>query len=111
MSLQIDLSRSDHARVRFVVDANDHPGVVSVVGSFNGWTAGLDELFPQADGSRAVTVGVSYGEPLTFRYLADNGVWFDDPDADEITAQGCRINATSLQRPASVEAPPSAGAM
>jgi hypothetical protein len=108
--VQIDLSRSDHARVRFVVAANDHPGVVSVVGSFNGWTPGLDDLVPQADGTRAVTVGVSYGVALTFRYLAENGGWFDDPDADEITAQGCRINASSLERP-SVDAPPTAGPM
>ncbi len=104
--MQIDFSRSDHARVRFVLDANDHPGPVSVVGSFNGWTPGLDELAPQPDGSRAVTVGVSYGLELTFRYLADNGGWFDDPDADEVTAQGCRIKASSLERP-SVGAPPS----
>ena len=39
------------------------------------------------------TVGVPYGEPMTFRYLAEDGAWFDDPDADEISDAGSIIYA------------------
>jgi hypothetical protein len=93
VTLQIDSSRTAHARVRFVLAADDHPGVVSVVGTFNDWIPGIDELADQQDGSRAVTVGVPYGRSMTFRYLTDNGDWFDDPDADEISSEGSIIHA------------------
>ena len=93
VALDIDCSRAEHARIRFVLDGADHPGVVSVVGTFNQWTPGLDELLPQADGSRAVTVGVPYGQRMTFRYLAESGNWFDEPDADEINGSGSIIRA------------------
>jgi hypothetical protein len=95
VTVQIDNSRQEHARIRFVLAGDDHPGVVSVVGTFNDWIPGIDELMPQDDGSRAVSIGVPYGQRMTFRYLAEDGMWFDDPDADEITREGSTIRALS----------------
>jgi hypothetical protein len=40
-----------------------------------------------------VTVAVPTGQPVQFRYLAEGGVWFDDEDADAITAEGSLIRA------------------
>ena len=88
MGIRIDRSRPDHACVRFSLSVSEHPGVVSVVGSFNAWVPGLDELQVQPDGVRAVTVGVPYGLPLVFRYLGEDGDWFDDPAADEVSVDG-----------------------
>ena len=41
-----------------------------------------------------MTVVVPADSEVLFRYLGHNGQWFDDPDADEITADG------SILRPA-----------
>jgi hypothetical protein len=65
---------------------------VSVVGSFNDWTAGQHTLEPMEDGSLAVTVVLRSAEDLHFRYLDSNGAWFDDPDADAITEYGSFVS-------------------
>ncbi len=72
--------------------SNDAPsGRVSVVGSFNGWTPGHHDLQPRANGRRSAIVEVAAGVPVRFRYLGENGHWFDDPDdphvLDRIAAQ------------------------
>ncbi len=74
--------------VQFSLDSDAPAGEVSVVGSFNGWSVGVDNLLPQDDGTRSVTVAVPAGQDVHFRYLAEDGVWFDDPDADEVTPGG-----------------------
>ena len=93
MSLEIDRSRSDLLKIRFVVALDEPDGPVSVVGSFNDWVAGMDELLPDDRGTRSVTIGLPYGCPLVFRYLAESGVWFDEPEADRITEQGSALDA------------------
>ena len=58
--------------VQFALDCDAPAGEVSVVGSFNGWCAGVDPLAPQDDGTRSVTVTVPFGQDVHFRYLADS---------------------------------------
>lgn len=74
-------------RVTFSLSADAPSGVVSVVGSFNDWTPGRHELVPRRDGSRSVSVTLPAGEHR-FRYLATDGVWFDDHGADAHDAEG-----------------------
>ena len=50
--LHIDASRPDHLRARFSWPDDEPRGSMSVVGSFNDWTPGLDELTPDAAGRR-----------------------------------------------------------
>jgi 1,4-alpha-glucan branching enzyme len=57
-------------------------GPVSVVGDFNGWTPGAHVLRKRRNGTRSVAVTLPSGQPARFRYLADGGRWFDDPQAD-----------------------------
>ncbi len=99
MTVHIDRSRPEQAVVRFSLAAADHPGIVSVVGNFNDWTAGLDELESQPDGVRAVSVGLSYGQTIVFRYLHDDGKWFDEPDADAIRPDGSILTLPSYVAP------------
>ncbi|WP_341358518.1 isoamylase early set domain-containing protein [Georgenia sp. M64] len=67
----------------------DHPaGVVSVVGTFNDWTPGAHVLKRRSNGTMSVAVTVPAGTDVHFRYLGENGTWFDDPDADRIAADG-----------------------
>ena len=74
-------------RVTFSLPADEAPGIVSVVGTFNDWTPGRHELMPRRDGTRSVSVTLPAGEHR-FRYLATGGVWFDDTAADRIDAAG-----------------------
>ena len=74
-------------RVTFRLAAGQPDGEVSVVGSFNDWAPGRHALVPRRDGSRSVSVILPAGEHH-FRYLATNGVWFDDQGADHIDHTG-----------------------
>jgi hypothetical protein len=88
MSLDIDTHNPRQLKVQFILDTSHPIGQVSVVGSFNNWTPGLDELVPEPDGTRSVTIGLPYGQRIVFRYLGPGDEWFDEPDADEITEEG-----------------------
>ncbi|KQS99937.1 isoamylase [Cellulomonas sp. Leaf395] len=68
-------------------------GPVSVVGTFNGWTPGLHPLRHRSNGTASTSVTVPVGETVRFRYLGEQGRWFDDADADEITADGSVVHA------------------
>ena len=72
--------------VTFVLDEDRE--AVSVVGDFNDWTPGAHPLRRRSNGTRSVTVTLPAGKRVRFRYLADGGRWFDDPDADAHDAQG-----------------------
>lgn len=89
MSIRIKSTDSScETRVQFVLPDNVHDGPVSVVGTFNGWRPGAHRLVRRSNGTRSVTVSVRSGDELRFRYLGSGGVWFDDPDAHELCAEG-----------------------
>jgi hypothetical protein len=88
LSLDIDRSLPERVKVRFILDASHPAGSVSVVGTFNDWTPGLDELIADGHGTRSVTVGLPYDTEVVFRYLGAGDTWYDEPDADEITQRG-----------------------
>ncbi len=71
--------------VTFMID-DSRP--VSVVGDFNNWDPTRHPMIEEIDGRRFVTVSVRPDEPITFRYLADGGEFFDDPAADRIEPNG-----------------------
>ncbi len=57
----------------------------SVVGDFNEWQPGRHELKARRSGIRSISVTVQKGQQLRFRYLAEDGLWFSDPDvADRV---------------------------
>jgi 1,4-alpha-glucan branching enzyme len=75
-------------KVTFVIPDTGTPGKVSVVGDFNGWTPGRHTLVKRTNGTRSVVLTLQPGSTHRFRYLAEGGQWFDDPDADAHTAEG-----------------------
>ena len=77
-------------RVTFCLPVNQPSGTVSVVGTFNGWRPGVHELKPRRDGTRTVSVPLDPGLHR-FRYLATDGVWLDDEQADAVGPQGCEL--------------------
>lgn len=80
--------RDGGVAVTFVLPA-DHPNApISVVGTFNDWQPHRHPMRRWPDGSLRTTVMTHAGATLRFRYLGAHGVWFDDPDADRIDAEG-----------------------
>jgi hypothetical protein len=75
-------NNGDHVRITFALPTQEPDGRVSVVGDFNDWTPGTHLLRRRANGTRSVAVRVPSGTPVRFRYLAEGGHWFDDPDVD-----------------------------
>jgi 1,4-alpha-glucan branching enzyme len=76
------IAKSGDVKVTFTLPADTPPGPVSVVGDFNDWTPGKHVLVKRAGGVRSVAITVPPGTAMRFRYLGDNGNWFDDDDAD-----------------------------
>jgi hypothetical protein len=66
------------ASVTFALPAD--VGAVSVVGTFNDWTPGTHTLVRRSNGTRSVRVEIDC-DRIEFRYLADGGVWLDEPSA------------------------------
>ncbi len=75
-------------RLTFAIPAEAANGTVSVVGDFNDWTPGKHVLRRRSNGTLSAAVTVPAGATLRFRYLGENGHWFDDPDADYIDQHG-----------------------
>lgn len=75
-------------RLTFALPAATAVGSVSVVGDFNDWTPGVNVLRRRSNGTLSTAVPVRAGSTLRFRYLGENGRWFDEPDADYIDSHG-----------------------
>jgi len=66
---------------------SDHPaGKVSVVGNFNDWTPGAAPLKKRSNGTMSASVTVPADYIVAFRYLGENGTWFDETEADFVDA-------------------------
>jgi hypothetical protein len=76
--------------VTFVLD-DTVPGPISVVGDFNDWTPGKHVVRKRSNGTRSVSVTLPTGAPVHFRYLAEGGHWFDEPQADGHDEHGSRL--------------------
>ena len=83
--------KADELRITFVLPQDDPAGRVSVVGDFNDWTPGVHTLVRRSNGTRSVRVAVEPGGSFRFRYLGENGRWFDDPDADARDNDNCVV--------------------
>ncbi|MCV2394654.1 isoamylase early set domain-containing protein [Actinotalea sp. M2MS4P-6] len=79
-------------RLTFALPTEALPGPVSVVGTFNDWTPGSHVLRRRSNGMSSASVTVPAGTTVHFRYLADGGAWFDDTEADAVTAEGSFVS-------------------
>ncbi|MGH3192367.1 MAG: isoamylase early set domain-containing protein [Streptosporangiaceae bacterium] len=70
--------RDGTVRVTFTLPADEPSGAVSVVGNFNDWNPFAHPLRRRANSTRSAAVTVQAGTTLHFRYLAEDGMWFDD---------------------------------
>ncbi len=83
--------KGNEVRITFALPDESSLGQVSVVGDFNAWTPGVHTLVRRANGTRSVAVSVPAGSTQRFRYLGEDGIWFDDPEADAHAEPDCII--------------------
>ena len=76
----VPIRRSHQGDVRAPLETA--AGRCSVVGDFNEWVPGSHELRKRANGTRSASVTVPRGTRLRFRYLAEDGTWFNDPEVE-----------------------------
>lgn len=86
--IKLSSTRATGPKITFVLPQAEPAGRVSVVGDFNDWTPGVHELRKRSNGTRSVSVAVPAGSTVTFRYLGEDGHWFDEPDAQK-SESGC----------------------
>ena len=80
------LKKTGETKVTFILHADDGRLPASVVGDFNGWDPMAHPFRKWSNGTFSVTMTVPPSAHYEFRYLGDNGCWFDeDPDGNRVT--------------------------
>jgi 1,4-alpha-glucan branching enzyme len=87
------VAKSTAVKITFTLPAEEPAGPVSVVGDFNDWTPGKHVMAKRTNGTRSVAITVPPGTSFRFRYLGENGHWFDDGEADTRDGDAGLINA------------------
>ena len=82
MIRQSKVAKTNDVKITFSLPAAEPPGTVSVVGDFNDWTPGVNVLAKRTNGTRSAAVTLPAGSKYRFRYLGENGHWFDDDTAE-----------------------------
>jgi 1,4-alpha-glucan branching enzyme len=82
------VAKTNDVKLTFTLPQDEPAGDVSVVGTFNGWTPGKNRLVKRANGIRSAVITLPTGTTVRFRYLGEDGHWFDEPDADTIDSDG-----------------------
>jgi 1,4-alpha-glucan branching enzyme len=85
------VAKTGDVKLTFTLPPDQPSGDVSVVGTFNDWTPGKHRLVRRTNGTRSVSVTVPSGQTVRFRYLGQDGHWFDEPDAEGVDVEGCVV--------------------
>ncbi len=83
LKIQAIAHESSNVKVTFALPAEAIAGSVSVLGDFNGWDPLAHPLKKRSNGTRSVSVELPSGK-YRFKYLADGGNWFCDPNLDDV---------------------------
>lgn len=76
-----EAKRGGKVKVTFELPEGSADGPVSVVGDFNDWTPGATPM-QRKGGARRASVTLGGGRRYVFRYLSEDGGWFNDDGAD-----------------------------
>lgn len=73
------------AKVTFTLPAGDRR--IAVVGDFNDWDRRATPLKKRGD-TRAASVTLERGRRYAFRYVDEDGRWFNDEQVDDLESNG-----------------------
>ncbi len=73
---------SDEVKITFVLPG-DHPyPKSSVVGDFNDWDKEANQFRKRSNGKYSTAVTLKKGQRYVYRYISEDGIWFNEGDAD-----------------------------
>jgi 1,4-alpha-glucan branching enzyme len=78
------LPASHQVQITFVLPTDFPHAPLSVVGDFNQWDPGAHPFRQASDGTYQVTVILEVGHRYAFRYLNQQGRWFNEGFADDL---------------------------
>ncbi|RWX51534.1 Glycogen recognition site of AMP-activated protein kinase [Candidatus Electrothrix marina] len=70
-------------RVTFKYPNQENAGSAMLAGEFNSWSTTDTPMKKLKDGSFSVTISLKAGCSYTFRYVLNDNIWVNDPEADE----------------------------
>jgi 1,4-alpha-glucan branching enzyme len=73
--------KGDLVKVTFSLAGRNGGARVALVGDFNGWRQGAN-MFKRRGDLDVATVTLSAGRRYEFRYVDEDGTWFNDSEAD-----------------------------
>ncbi|HZD16778.1 MAG TPA: isoamylase early set domain-containing protein [Actinomycetota bacterium] len=76
------LRDGEKVKVTFVLPSTQPHGHCSVVGDFNDWNPLANPLKRRSNRSFSANVVLPTGKHYRFRYLGEDGAWFDEEEAD-----------------------------
>lgn len=80
------LKGEKQVKVTFALPEEKVGNRVSVVGDFNDWDPAKTKLIKRSNGTFSASVTLKKGEHYAFRYVADDGKWLNDEEADAFEA-------------------------
>jgi len=80
------LKGEKQVKVTFALPQEEVESQVSVVGDFNGWDPTKTKLIKRSNGTFSASVKLKKGAHYAFRYVADDGKWLNDDEADTFEA-------------------------
>lgn len=91
------IKKDNAVKVTFVVNGDDSRLPASVLGDFNEWDPAVHPLKKRSNGTYSVTVTLPKAEKFRFRYRSDDGLWFDELDADgfeisDVDSENCLLD-------------------
>lgn len=75
-------------KVKLTFSLRDEGVGIAVAGDFNEWDPSGAPLKKRSNGTRSYVIELPADGSVRFRYVDDDGNWFDDPEADAIEPNG-----------------------
>lgn len=75
-------SKGDSCKATFSVHVPSEVQHVSICADFNHWTPGSDTMSKNGIGEFSATLFLETNKRFHFKYLLDNGQWYNDSEAD-----------------------------
>ncbi|MEJ2482022.1 MAG: isoamylase early set domain-containing protein [Gemmatimonadota bacterium] len=80
--------KTGETRITFVLPTSDPRLPASVVGDFNDWDPLAHPFRKRTNGTYSVAVSLAPGRRYEFRYLGNDGHWFDEEPDGELVTRG-----------------------
>ena len=74
--------KDNKVKLTFVQPYEPTQSAISLVGDFNNWDPKANKLVKRANGTASVSLTVDAGQKRLFRYVREDGTWFNDEAAD-----------------------------